>query len=126
MREREPGWKAALGAGGRCLTRKRARHAPDRHYDREHAEDEPAPNHWRENPLGAILYERAHTAAVIDQVREEAGNQIERAHSEHVDHVERDAERRALRDVQRRNRQEKRHRRVQHYASEQRESPHGV
>ena len=125
--QREPLRQPAVSVGARWRpVRERAREAPNDGRDRRRREHDPARRHRHENALRAILDERPRAAAVEHEVGEEAGDEIEQAHPEHVDDVERDAERRALRDVLRRDDQEEAHRRVQHDAEQQRERARGV
>ena len=107
------------GGDGRVRT---ARDAPDQRADRERREDHPAHEHWRQDSLRAIRDEAARAAPLDHEPREQARDKEERGHAPRVDQGEQYGERRALRDVVRRNRQKERHRRVQHDAGEQRES----
>ena len=85
-------------------------------YDRKRPENTPAHDRY-ENPHQTILNERACAATIQEYPREKPSDHEEQAHPENVDHVVRDAQYPALRDILHRGRRRnKRHAPVLHDA----------
>ncbi len=105
-RERTGGRSRRILDGGCERGIRAARDAPDQRGDRQRHQDDPAHEQRREDSLGAVCDEAARAAPLDHEAREQPGDHEERGHAPGVDQEEQGAERRALRHVVRRNRQE--------------------
>ena len=126
MRQRESRRRRRVVGRAGGDAREGARQTPDQDRDRDRRQQQPTGGHRHQDAFGAIRDEAARAATMQQPMREESRDQEEQAHPEAVDDVERQRQRRALRDIPSRDRQEKGHRCVQHDAQQQREGACGV